>query len=87
MSTSSAGAVAGKILKYTGLSFVWLFQYVLWVPLVVCARLVKGAVKFGVLGVILILFPIVGWIILAVLVFRRKPEGPKPPSILKPWGL
>ena len=85
-SASTAGTVS-KILKYVGLSFLWMFQYAIYVPTVLCFRGLKGAAKFGFLGVLLICIPILGWIILAWLVFRRAPVGEKPRSVWKPWGI
>lgn len=75
------------ILKWTALGISWTFQYMLWIPMVLVWWLAKGAVKFGVLGLVLVLIPVLGWIILAWLIFRHKPESVAKRSIWKPWGI
>ena len=74
------------------ISLVWPTQYLLVVPCVYLWRwtvaLLAGALKLGVLGLILLCVPIIGWVLLAYLLFFRKGEpAPKRPSVLTPWGL
>lgn len=54
---------------------VWSIQYTVAVPTWACWRalvwLLRGAGKVGLVGVLLLLLPVIGWIILAVLLVMR----------------
>lgn len=65
----------------------WLLQYTLVVPTVwVWRYLVVPAFKVGFIGIVLLCIPIVGWVLLAVLIFRRKAPVNRSHAYLKPWG-
>lgn len=65
---------------------LWLLQYLLIVPLVwIWLALIVPAFKIGVVGVILLCVPIIGWIILAVLILRR-PQPRRERTYWRPWG-
>lgn len=56
---------------------LWPIQYALWLPVryltLITVAVVRFAVKLGAVGVLLLLLPVVGWIILAVwLVIRHQ---------------
>lgn len=72
--------------RYLGLIAVWTFQYAIAVWIVLLARLAKGALKLGALGLLLLCVPIIGWIVLAVLLLRRPvPATERRPSVWRPW--
>ena len=61
---------------------LWPIQYLAWVPVVWCWRVTK---ILGV-GVLLILVPIVGWVMIALRVARAfRADGPDARAYLRPW--
>ena len=76
------------------LLLVWPTQYFFVVPAVYLWRwtvaLLWGAMRIGVLGLLLLFIPIIGWAVLAWMVFFRKADtAPKAPraDVLTPWLL
>lgn len=105
--TRSAGGGAARVARVAGavtvLSMVWAVQYVAVVPVVytwrACVWLVTAGLKLGVLGVLLLCLPIVGWILLAILLVMRHQHAQTMAAmghgrgararanVLRPWGL
>jgi hypothetical protein len=101
--TARAAAVTGA--RGLAAALVWLFQYGVVVPVVAvywlgvvglawCWRLCVGAFTLGVTGIMLLVLPVVGWVILIHrLRFRPRPRPRRrrrrrfPPTIWRPWAL
>ena len=82
-----------KVLAWTALLiFIWPTQYLMVVPIVYLWRwtvaIITGSLKYGLLGIMLLCIPIVGWVVLAYLVFFKR-RSPEPPAerldVLTPW--
>lgn len=72
---------------WIGLVLAWSVQYTTWVPLVWAWRLTAFALRAGLLGVMLLCVPIVGWVVLAVMLLRRpSAERARSNEYLRPWG-
>lgn len=98
-------AIAVTAVGFVGLMVGWSFQYMIVVWAVVLWRLfawmAKAAVKLGVLGLLLLIVPVIGWIILIILLVVRNgqheiaqaiaaqpPDTGKPARpIWRPWGI
>lgn len=92
MDTDTLAVVKRVALWAALVIIVWPLQYLIVVPAVYLWRwavaLVKGALKYGLLGVLLLCIPLIGWIVLVYLVFFQKRE-PAPPrtNVLRPYFL
>ena len=85
-----AAHVALSVLKWTGLVMLWFVQYLVYLPFVwLPVRAAKAAVKLGVVGILLLCLPVIGWAILLLWLILRHPapEQPAKRGALKPWGL
>jgi len=89
----------GTALGVTGLAMLWCLQYGGWIPLVYTSRflvwMAKAAIGLGLVGIVLLFIPVIGWVILAAMLMHR--HGQKQivrelrrqdghPSIWRPWG-
>ena len=80
---------------------LWPVQYLIVVPALLLWAVVRFALKLGLIGILLLFLPIIGWIILAAwLLFRQPDHGaelvelerrrqgiPPPRSVFAPWKL
>lgn len=73
----------GRIAIWTALIALWTVQYTVVAPMI---WLVKVAVGIGVVGLVLLFVPVVGWIILLIVVMLRPRRTPDR-SIWRPWFL
>ncbi len=98
-------AIAVTAVGVAGLMIGWSFQYLMVVWAVVLWRIfawmVKAAMKLGVLGLLLLFLPVIGWIILIILfvvrngqheiaqaIAAQQPDTGKPARpIWRPWGI
>jgi len=65
---------------------LWLVQYLIWVPVVVTWHAIKFGLGLGLLGLLLIVIPILGWIVLIFLLLDRGGSQPWLGPVLRPWG-
>lgn len=65
---------------------LWLVQYLVWVPLVILWHAIKFGLGIGLLGLLLLFIPIIGWIILVFLLLGRGGSQPWLGPLLHPWG-
>jgi hypothetical protein len=65
---------------------LWIVQYIVWVPLVLLAHAVGFALGIGMLGIVLLIIPIIGWIVLIFLLLGRSGHEPWVADLLRPWG-
>lgn len=77
---------------------VWPVQYLLWIPLVIMWAIIRFAFTLGFVGILLLVIPVVGWIVLFFMLMGRRREkrygkmleratGEKPVSVWRPWLL
>lgn len=86
MNAQTVGATLAAVAKWTGLSLLWVVQYVLYIPFVgfpLWLLRVGGKVV-----IILLACSIIGWPILLIwLVFFRNQPAKERRSMWTPWGL
>jgi len=64
---------------------LWAVQYLLWVPLVITWHAIVFGTGLGLVGLLLIVIPVVGWIVLIFLLLGRGHQ-PWLADLLRPWG-
>lgn len=80
-----SGHAVMTALRVTGLLFVWMMQYGVYVPLVLCWRMTVAAFKMGAVGLLLLCIPMIGWVVLIMMVMNHP--SPHRSNIWRPWGL
>lgn len=78
-------STTAKVMRGILLPLGWLIQYGLFVPSVLGCRLMLGAFKLGMVGIIWLCVPVVGWVILAVMLLGHP--APHRSNIWRPWGI